>query len=62
MKKILIRILILGAIIALIAFVPPLGAFLMTLFVPPRIFYVIGFIIIIILLKILYELRGKRDK
>ena len=61
MKKILLRALILGFLIVVIACIPGAASYLITFLVPPRIFYVIGGVIILILLKILYELRNRRD-
>lgn len=59
MKKYVIRCLIICAVILAIACFPPLLNFTMALFVPPRIYIVLGLIMILILLKILYEVRRK---
>ena len=64
MKKILIRGLIIGLIIVIIACIGGMGEQVLTFFVPPRLYIVLGLIVIIILLKILQEVRnnGKGNK
>ena len=59
-KKIITRGLIIALAIVAIAFIAGAGNYIVTFFVPPRIYYVIGAIIIVILLKILNELRNRR--
>ena len=61
MSKILKRILILALIIVGVSFIGGAGDFLMTLLIPPRIYIVIGLLILFVLLKILYELKNKKD-
>ena len=61
MKKIIIRGLILALIFVAIAFIAGAGEYIMTFLVPPRIYYVIAAVIIVILLKILSELRNRSD-
>lgn len=43
-------------------FIPDLGNYAITFLVPPRIYYVIGFVVIVILYKILIELRNRNNK
>ena len=62
MKKILSTGLFLGAIIALLAFVPDAGNRLLSWLFPPRIYILIGVGVILILWKILIELRNKNDR
>ena len=62
MKKILIRALIIGACIVLIACIPMLGNQIITFFVPPRIYILIGIAVIVILLAILHEVRKNREE
>lgn len=59
MKKFIIRVIIICAFILAMACFPPLLNYTMALFVPPRIYIVLGLIMILILLKILYEVRRK---
>jgi hypothetical protein len=59
MKKFIIRVIIICAFILAMAFFPPLLDFTMALFIPPQIYIVLGLIMILILLKILYEVRRK---
>ena len=61
MKKIIIRSIIIGLCLVLIEFIDGAPQYLMTLFVPPRVFILLGIIIIFVLLKILYELKNKGD-
>lgn len=61
-KRIIIGSLILGLLIVLISFVPGAGAFVMSLFMPPTIYVLIGFALFVVLLKILYELRNKNSR
>lgn len=61
MSKTLKRILILTLIIVIVPFIPGLGQYITTLFLPPRIYIVIGLLILLVLLKILFELRNKKD-
>lgn len=42
-------------------FVPGLGNYALSFLVPPRLFYVIGAVVIIILLKILREVQNKKE-
>lgn len=60
MKK---KLIVLGIIVLLlvgVSFIGDTGKILSLLFVPPFIFYVIGALIIIALLAILSELRGRK--
>lgn len=59
MKKILTNALVIAVIIVLIAFIPNAGDRLMSWLFPPRIYILIGVAILIVLLKILYELRNR---
>ncbi|MBQ1290663.1 MAG: hypothetical protein IIY28_04860 [Lachnospiraceae bacterium] len=58
-KKILSNALFLALIIVAVAFVPDAGDRLMSWLFPPRIYILIGVVILIVLLKILYELRNR---
>lgn len=60
--KILKRGLILALIVVAVAFVGGAGDAIITFFVPPRVFYVIGAVIIVILLKILFEIRNNKEE
>lgn len=51
--------IILGLLIVMIGFVGGAPEYILTLFLPPRIYIVLGLIIILILLKILYELKNR---
>ena len=58
-KKILSNALFLALIIVAVAFVPDAGDRLMSWLFPPRIYILIGVVILIVLLKILYELINR---
>lgn len=60
MKKILIRACIIGVLLVVIACIGGLGEYLLTFLLPPRVFILIGIIVIVILLKILFELKNRR--
>ena len=62
MKKILSTGLFLAIIIAMIAFVPDAGNRLLSWLFPPRIYILIGVGVILILWKILVELRNRNDR
>lgn len=59
MKKVLINGLIIGLIIVLIAFIPGAGNRLLSWLVPPRLYILLAVIVILILWKILIELRNR---
>ena len=59
LKKSLKRGLIIALIIVAVAFIPGLGGYLLKWIAPPRLFYVIGGLIVIILSMILTELRKR---
>ena len=61
-KKILTNGLVIAVIIALIAIIPDAGNRILSWLVPPRLFILIGAIVIYILLKILFELRNKNSR
>lgn len=60
MKKKLIVLGIIVLLLVAVSFLGDTGKILSLLFVPPFIFYVIGALIIIALLAILSELRGRK--
>lgn len=60
MKKKLIVLGIIVLLLVVVSFIGDTGKILTLLFVPPYIFYVIGALIIIALLAILSELRGRK--
>ena len=60
MKKKLIVLGIIVLLLVAVSFLGDTGKILSLLFVPPFIFYVIGVLIIIALLAILSELRGRK--
>lgn len=62
MKKILINGSILAVIIVLIAFIPDAGERVLSWFFPPRIYILIGVAVVLILWKILIELRNKNNR
>ena len=62
LKRILIVGVIIGLMIVLISFLPDAAAYVISWFLPPKMYYLIGFAIIIVLLKILYELRKRNDR
>lgn len=59
MSKIVFRSLIIGVLIVLIGFIGGGPEYIVSLFAPPRVYIVIGVIVIFILLKILFELKNK---
>lgn len=62
MKKALLRGLIIALAIVIIAFIPGLGSYLLTFLAPPRIFIVLGVLILIALLVIIRNQRGGKDE
>lgn len=60
-KKILSNGVLIAVIIAMIAFIPHAGERLLSWLFPPRLYVLIGAVIVIILLKILIEMRNKRS-
>lgn len=62
MKKILTTGLFLGVVIAMIAFVPDAGNRLLSWLFPPRIYILLGVGVILVLWKILIELRNKNNR
>lgn len=61
-KKIITNALLLAVLIGLIAFIPDAGNRILSWLVPPRLFILIGAIVIYILLKIFFELRNKNSR
>lgn len=61
MKKILTNALFLAVIIVLIAFIPDGWARIASWLVPPRIYILIGIVLLILLWKILLELRKRNN-
>lgn len=61
-KKILSNGLLIAVIIALVAFIPSAGERLMSWLFPPRIYILIGVGVIIVLWKILIELRYRNNQ
>ena len=61
-KKILSNGLIIAVIIALVACIPSAGERLMSLLFPPRIYILLGIAVIIVLWKILIELRYRNER
>ena len=61
MKKILINGLIIGLGIVVLSFIPDSWAIVASFFLPPRVYIIIGIGILLVLWKILIELRNKRD-
>lgn len=57
--KILKRGLIIGAIIALIAFVPGLANYVLTFLAPPRVYIVLGVLIFAALMVIIHQNNQK---
>ena len=62
MKKILIRGLIIALVLVGIAFISGGAVTVSRWFVPPRIYILLGIIAIVILLKIFYELRNRKEE
>lgn len=61
-KKILTNGLFIAVLIAVIAFIPGAGNRLLSWLFPPRFYILIGVAVIIILWKILIELRNKNSQ
>ena len=61
MKKVLSNGLILGLLIVIIAFVPDAGNRLLSWLFPPRLYILLGLIAILVLYKILFELRNRNN-
>lgn len=61
-KKILSNGLIIAVIIALVACIPSAGERLMSWLFPPRIYILLGVAVVIVLWKILIELRYRNDR
>ena len=62
MRKNLYYGLLLGLLIVIIAFVPDAGNRLLSWLFPPRLYVLIGLIVILILYKILFELRNRNSQ
>lgn len=60
-KKIVSNGLVIAVIIALLAFIPNAGERVLSWFFPPRLYVVLAVIVIVVLLKILHELRNRND-
>ena len=61
MKKALIRGLIIGLAIVIIAFLPGLGAYLLKFLAPPRIYIVLGILILAALATIIHNQKGDKE-
>jgi len=63
MSKALKRGLIIGLIIVIVAFIPGLGNYLLTFLAPPRIYIVLGVLILAALMTIIHQnnQRGRDD-
>ena len=61
MKKIIFRALIIGLLIVIVSCIGDLRYYLLTFLLPPRVFILIGIVIVIVLLKILFELKNRRE-
>ena len=59
LKTALKRGAILAAIIVIVAFIPGLGEYLLKFLVPPRLYWVLGGVALILLYLILVELRKR---
>lgn len=62
MRNKLLFVLIVGILIVVISSIPPAGAFVLSLFVAPRLYIVIGVCVLIVLYKILIELRNRNER
>ena len=62
MRNKLLFVLIVGILIVVISSIPPAGAFVLSLFVPPSLYIVIGVCVLIVLYKILIELRNRNER
>lgn len=62
MRKNIYYGLLLGLLIVIIAFIPDAGNRLLSWLFPPRLYVLIGLIVILILYKILFELRNKNSQ
>ena len=60
-KKIFVNGLFVGALIAVIALIPDAGNRLLSWLFPPRIYILIGVAVLLVLLKILIELRNRNN-
>ena len=60
-KRIFIRALIIALAVVAVACIAGAGDFFLRFLFPPRVYYVIGAVIIVILLKILFEIRNKKE-
>ena len=61
-KKILLNGSLIAVAVALIAFIPGAGTRVLSWLVPPRLFILIGAGVLLILWKILIELRNKNNR
>ena len=60
-KKIFVNGLFVGALIAVIALIPDAGDHLLSWLFPPRIYILIGVAVLLVLWKILIELRNRNN-
>lgn len=60
-KKIFVNGLFVGALIAVIALIPDAGNRLLSWLFPPRIYILLGVAVLIVLWKILIELRNRNN-
>ncbi len=60
-KKIFVNGLFVGALIAVIALIPDAGDRLLSWLFPPRIYILIGVAVLLVLWKILIELRNRNN-
>lgn len=58
-KKVLTNGLVIAVLIALIAFIPSAGERVLSWLFPPRLYILIGVVVVVILWKILVELRNR---
>lgn len=61
MKKALIRGLIIALAIVVISCIPGLGSYLLTFLAPPRIYIVLGILILAALMTIIHNQKGNKE-
>ena len=61
MKRALLRGLIIALAIVIIAFIPGLSAYLLRFLVPPRIYIILGVLILAALMTIIHNQKGGSD-
>lgn len=60
-KRVLSNSLLIAVLIALIAFIPDAGDRVLSWFLPPRLYILLAVVALLILYKILLELRNRRN-